>query len=140
MRDIPDELIEQRPSTSYARIGSGGFYPSQNFSRRGFGDKPVGKSPPIFSRGGGSSSQNNFDGGFNLRAKKSSGSGELTFEPDAGANEPRYRKGERVFHNTFGSGTITAVESAMGDAKLTVRFDNGVSKKLMARFAKLARE
>ena len=43
-------------------------------------------------------------------------------------------------HNTFGSGTIVQVSPYLDDLKLSVRFDSGFTKKLMARFARLKRE
>ena len=55
-------------------------------------------------------------------------------------DEPAYRQGERVLHNTFGSGTITDVSAYLDGLRITVRFDSGISKKLVARFAKLLRE
>jgi DNA helicase-2/ATP-dependent DNA helicase PcrA len=41
-----------------------------------------------------------------------------------------YERGDRVFHQKFGYGTVLAVE---GD-KLTVRFDKAGEKHLVARF------
>ena len=48
--------------------------------------------------------------------------------------------GERVVHNMFGCGTITDVSSYLDDIRVTVRFDSGFTKKLVARFARLVRE
>jgi len=45
--------------------------------------------------------------------------------------------GQRVRHREFGSGTIRAVEGSGDRTKLTVRFDQGSWKKLMASFAGL---
>ena len=47
------------------------------------------------------------------------------------------RPGMRVRHDTFGIGVIAAVEPAVGDLKLTVRFDGVGHKKLLARYARL---
>jgi DNA helicase-2/ATP-dependent DNA helicase PcrA len=45
--------------------------------------------------------------------------------------------GQRVFHAEFGAGTIRAVEGCGERTKLTVRFDHGGFKKLIACFAAL---
>ncbi len=47
------------------------------------------------------------------------------------------RPGLRVRHPTFGVGTVIAVEEQVDDLKLTVRFAQVGSKKLLARYAKL---
>ncbi len=53
---------------------------------------------------------------------------------------PDYRPGERVQHNEFGAGTIVNVNGAGRDLKITVRFDRGGEKRLVARFARLEKE
>jgi len=53
---------------------------------------------------------------------------------------PDYRPGERVQHNEFGVGTIVNVNGAGRDLKVTVRFDRGGEKRLVARFARLEKE
>ena len=65
-------------------------------------------------------------------------SGGPTFVPDPGVDEPNYRRGERVVHGTFGSGTIQEVTESLGDIRVTVRFDSGFSKKLVAALRKAA--
>ena len=54
---------------------------------------------------------------------------------------PRFIRGERVSHRTFGSGTIADVSGAGRDAKVTVDFDDeGVGRKrLVIAFAGLER-
>lgn len=47
--------------------------------------------------------------------------------------------GARVAHATFGEGTVESVKDIGGDVLYEVRFDNGVTKKLMATYAKLKR-
>ena len=49
----------------------------------------------------------------------------------------RYAPGTRVSHNVFGAGTILSARDMGGDVLYEVNFDSGVSKKLMATFAKL---
>jgi DNA helicase-2/ATP-dependent DNA helicase PcrA len=53
---------------------------------------------------------------------------------------PDYRHGERVQHSEFGTGTIVKVTGAGRDLKITVRFDRGGEKRLVARFARLEKE
>jgi DNA helicase II / ATP-dependent DNA helicase PcrA len=49
------------------------------------------------------------------------------------------RPGMRVRHEQFGIGTIVGVEAYNDDQKVTVRFNAGGVKKLIARYAKLTR-
>ena len=53
------------------------------------------------------------------------------------APEVNFSAGERVRHQKFGDGTITAVQRFEKDALLEVKFDSGEIKRLMAAFAKL---
>jgi len=81
---------------------------------------------------------------------KPSGSGfEDTGEPyfdlgpdDAAVNQdlPRMIKGERVTHDTFGSGAVVAVSGFGPDIKVTVDFESVGRKKLLARYANLKKD
>ncbi len=51
-----------------------------------------------------------------------------------------YGEGDRVVHATFGSGTVIKVEKQPKDFVVTVDFDSGDRRKLMAGFAKLRLE
>jgi len=66
----------------------------------------------------------------------------LDAEFEAGLNQdaPTLRKGVRVQHPSFGGGVVLDVSGARDDLKVTVRFDRGGEKKLLARFAKLEPE
>lgn len=48
-----------------------------------------------------------------------------------------YRMGDRVRHTRFGEGEVTALEEKGGDYQVTVTFDNGSTRRMMASFAKL---
>jgi DNA helicase-2/ATP-dependent DNA helicase PcrA len=63
-------------------------------------------------------------------------------EPDAGLNQdlPRFVKGERVAHPTFGSGAVVEVTGFGRDLKVTVDFDTVGTKKLLARYASLEKD
>ena len=61
---------------------------------------------------------------------------ESTYDQDA----PRFVKGERVFHPTFGSGTLVEVSGFGRDVKVTVDFDSAGRRKLLIRYAQLQRE
>jgi DNA helicase-2/ATP-dependent DNA helicase PcrA len=52
-------------------------------------------------------------------------------------DEPRYRMGQTVTHKTYGKGKIVSISGFGPDTKLTVLFNDGARKKLLARFAKL---
>ncbi len=53
---------------------------------------------------------------------------------------PRFVKGERVAHPTFGSGTVLEVSGFGPDLKVTVRFESVGQKKLLARYAELQKD
>jgi DNA helicase-2/ATP-dependent DNA helicase PcrA len=53
---------------------------------------------------------------------------------------PRFVKGERVAHGTFGSGTVLEVSGFGPDLKVTVNFDSVGRKKLLARYADLEKD
>ncbi len=137
LRDIPDELVENVASLR-SKAGSFGSYArrqAETFGRGGRGVSPIGPQPPLFGpAGSGGTAKSN---GEQRPAASQSGP---TFVPDPGVDEPGYRKGERVVHGTFGSGTIQEVITSMGDIRVTVRFDSGFSKKLVPRFARLLKE
>jgi DNA helicase-2/ATP-dependent DNA helicase PcrA len=53
---------------------------------------------------------------------------------------PRYVKGERVVHETFGSGSVVEVTGFGRDLKVTVDFDNVGRKRLLVRYANLEKD
>ena len=55
-------------------------------------------------------------------------------------DRPSYLKGERVVHQTFGSGTIVELSGFGRDLKVTVAFDTAGRKKLLVRYAGLERD
>ncbi len=61
---------------------------------------------------------------------------------DADMNQdlPRFVKGERVAHGTFGSGMVMEVSGFGPDLKVTVKFDSVGIKKLLARYADLEKD
>ena len=61
---------------------------------------------------------------------------------DFGLNQdlPRFVKGERVFHDTFGSGTVGEVSGFGRDLKVAVHFETVGSKRLLVRYAGLRRD
>jgi len=78
------------------------------------------------------------------RAYESSGLGETRYEPDPdyGLNQdlPRFVKGERVVHDTFGSGAVVEISGFGRDLKVTVDFDEAGRKKLLLRYASLEKD
>ncbi|MEA2062751.1 MAG: 3'-5' exonuclease, partial [Gemmatimonadota bacterium] len=130
---IPERLVERRWSPHALRKKSyrGGGRGSFSFTGATLGQKgPIGAAPPVFVSVSG-------QGKGSLDGKAVS---EPVFERDPGVDEPAWRKGERVVHNRFGSGTIIEVSSRLDDLKVRVSFDSGETKKLAARFARLRRE
>ena len=55
-------------------------------------------------------------------------------------DRPRYVKGERVVHQTFGSGTIVEISGFGRDLKVAIDFDAAGRKKLLVRYAGLERD
>ena len=53
------------------------------------------------------------------------------------ATAPEYKTGDRVLHIRYGEGTVTAIEKAPRDYKVTVIFDDYGQKIMYAGFAKL---
>ena len=58
---------------------------------------------------------------------------------DLNQDAPRYQRGERVVHGTFGFGSIREISGFGPDLRVTVDFDDVGKKKLVARFAGLER-
>lgn len=48
-----------------------------------------------------------------------------------------YAEGDRIRHTKFGEGTVTAIQEKSGDYQVSVAFDNGSTRRMMASFAKL---
>ncbi len=63
-----------------------------------------------------------------------------TLEADVDQDAPRYVKGERVLHDTFGSGRVVEVTGFGKDTKVTVDFDEVGRKRLLVRYARLERD
>lgn len=63
-------------------------------------------------------------------------------ETDHGMNQdrPRFVKGERVVHQTFGSGAVVEISGFGRDLKVTVDFDTVGRKKLLLRYASLEKD
>ena len=66
---------------------------------------------------------------------------DTTFEPDLdeamNQDLPRFVKGERVVHQTFGSGAVVEITGFGRDLKVTIDFDDIGQKKLLVRYASL---
>ena len=61
-------------------------------------------------------------------------------EPDFNQDRPSYMKGERVVHQTFGSGTIVELSGFGPGLKVTVDFEEVGRKKLVVRYAGLEKD
>jgi DNA helicase-2/ATP-dependent DNA helicase PcrA len=83
-------------------------------------------------------------GGRRRRAYESSPSWEeeTDSEPEYEMNQdtPRFVKGERVVHGTFGSGSVVEISGFGRDLKVTVDFDEAGRKKLLLRYAALEKD
>ncbi|MBL7685142.1 MAG: hypothetical protein JNK65_03795, partial [Deltaproteobacteria bacterium] len=65
------------------------------------------------------------------------GATSLTTETTRVHSDNPYRIGRQVQHPTFGMGTIQACDGNAEDRKVTIRFQNGDSKKLLVRLCNL---
>ncbi len=65
---------------------------------------------------------------------------DFDFESGLDQDQPRMVKGERVLHDTFGSGRIMEITGVGRDVKITVDFESIGRKKLLARYAGLRRD
>ena len=68
------------------------------------------------------------------------GGRDVSTDADFNQDRPNYVKGERVAHQTFGSGTIVEISGFGRDIKVTVDFDGAGRKKLLVRYAGLERD
>ena len=68
------------------------------------------------------------------------GGRDVPADADFNQDRPSYVKGERVAHQTFGSGTIVEISGFGRDIKVTVDFDGAGRKKLLVRYAGLERD
>jgi len=77
------------------------------------------------------------------RAWERSDDDEPHYEPEpemTNQDAPRFVKGERVVHDTFGSGSVVEISGFGRDLKVTVDFDQVGRKKLLLRYAALERD
>ncbi len=121
---IPPELIEERVTERIERE-------SQSLRR--------------FNRGGGDRSGRTRDTSQHRVDPKFDDDGGPYYDVgpgDASMNQdmPRMIKGERVLHDTFGSGAVVDVSGFGPDIKITVDFDSVGRKKLLARYAGLKKD
>jgi DNA helicase-2/ATP-dependent DNA helicase PcrA len=67
---------------------------------------------------------------------------EPEIDTDVGMNQdtPRFVKGERVVHASFGSGSVVEISGFGRDLKVTVDFDQVGRKKLLLRYASLEKD
>ena len=82
--------------------------------------------------------------GGDRRARRTHELPDVHFDPDPelGLNQdaPRFVRGERVVHPTFGSGSVVEVSGFGRDLKVVVDFDDVGRKKLLMRYASLEKD
>jgi DNA helicase-2/ATP-dependent DNA helicase PcrA len=117
VESVPDELLERRTTERLRLLAD-----STPHRRRP-------RAHESWGSGAGYGSQSGF---------------EPEYEPDAdqGLNQdlPRFVKGERVTHETFGSGSVVEISGFGRDLKVTVDFDEAGRKKLLLRYASLEKD
>ena len=58
-------------------------------------------------------------------------------KPKAEAPKETYKVGDTIEHSVFGRGKVNKVTPMSNDAMLEIEFESGITKKIMANFAKL---
>ncbi|MBR6898011.1 MAG: UvrD-helicase domain-containing protein [Lachnospiraceae bacterium] len=144
VKEIPDGMVKflkDAPSGSYGRSTSAGY------GSGSYGSESNGSSG-YTSYGGRSFKDNSFT------ARSSYGSQDKKLASSIAGTNPGYGKdvsallgnqafsidyttGDRVEHKTFGEGVVRTIEKGPKDYVVTVDFDSGDTKKMMAGFAKL---
>ena len=135
VKAIHDSLLDGRVSPRIRKSARSSF-------GDGLGGGLAGGPEKGFAKGWG--------GGFGKGAGRTSGEdsgNDFGDGPDRSFDEaemnqdlPRFVKGERVAHGTFGSGTVLEVAGFGPDLKVTVDFDSVGRKKLLARYAGLEKD
>ncbi len=152
VEEIPSELLKEErlePVLGRARgaDGSGG-----SPGRFGAGEEGLPWNQP------GSGMVSTFGKGYNAYASKTAGFGTVNAGGKGGIGGTRnlgmnpgfgksftvqkaaaldYKEGDRVHHDRFGDGTVKAIVDGARDYEVTVEFDTGGQRKMMACFAKL---
>lgn len=127
-------------SASTTENGSRGYGSSSTAgnSSRGYG---TGSWNPNAEKGvkqaahSGGKNLNLFSG--NPMISKGFGSSYAAKEASATPATISYGEGDRVKHARFGEGVVLHLEQSKGDYEVTVAFDNGNTRRMMASFAKL---
>jgi len=128
VQTIPDGLLERRKTQRVQQ--------EWGMERRLSRGDPFEVSVNGFRQGKGENSGDAFGGASSVHQP----------EPDPGCDgemnqdSPRYVKGERVVHPTFGSGSVTEISGYGKDLKVTVNFESVGRKKLLVRYAGLERD
>lgn len=87
---------------------------------------------PMISRGFSTANS-----GFSGRGTDYSNHPEAKEKTKAASAALNYGEGDRVEHMKFGQGKVTSLKAKSGDYEVTVAFDSGNTRKMMASFAKL---
>ncbi|WP_432807344.1 ATP-dependent helicase [Rhodoligotrophos ferricapiens] len=120
--ELPEEDVEvERSSSNYSSYGRGW----------GFGESRFDTMNPYqtdYTTPGWKRARQAYNSGASVRSAPHFIEGELIAREDADAVP--FRRGERVLHGKFGEGTITAVDGN----KLTIDFDQGGEKRVLASF------
>lgn len=131
VQHIPEELLEVRQTTRMEReekalrrfIGRGG---SRGGERR--------------RESGGREEGGGLLGRADQEQARRAAREDFHEEPDFNQDRPRLIKGERVVHDTFGSGTVLDVSGFGRDVRVLVDFESVGRKKLLARYADLKKD
>jgi DNA helicase-2/ATP-dependent DNA helicase PcrA len=120
--EVPDTLILREGSRQLPK-GARGYYTDVNSSSYDFGRANIFRE------------DKNKYSEFNRRPDIFNKKTDKTTASSFGVE--KLESGTRVLHSIFGEGVILSAKDMGGDVLYEVKFDTGVTKKLMATFAKL---
>lgn len=130
---LPSRFVDELPVANVEATSETGYYgggPGMNEAKSRWDDAPSFGGSSYASPGWRRAQQRGFSPGARNAVIEGEGRLVAVSEPSAG----RYGAGERVFHQKFGYGRVTAVEGN----KLTVAFDKAGEKKVIDTFVEKA--
>ncbi len=134
---LPSRFIDELPPAHVEASSDTGYYgggPGMMEAKSRFDDAPAfgsGYTSPGWRRAQERAARSPaFVGGRASRAQAIEGEGRLIASSDPAAGSGAFSRGDRVFHQKFGYGQVTAVEGA----KLTVAFETSGEKRVLDSF------
>ncbi len=135
VREIPEELLDNKPTSGYSMSGAGNWGAAAEYLDSYKLNKNEKSSGMTASKPKAVARKKETPSGNKPYISRSLDS--LTKGMPASLEAPEYGKGDRVRHIKFGIGTVLNIEKDTRDYKITVDFDEYGNKIMYAAFAKL---